>query len=88
MTIAGTGARALTLPAAGARAIDTDLASPWGLVLHEDTLYMSMAGTHQIWTLDVAENLLSVFAGSGREGIQEDGAEAVFLSTALLDCQE
>jgi thiol-disulfide isomerase/thioredoxin len=71
VTIAGTGARALTLPAAGARAIDTDLASPWGLVLHEDTLYMSMAGTHQIWTLDVAENLLSVFAGSGREGIQD-----------------
>ena len=71
VTIAGTGARAQAFPAAAAPVIDTDLASPWGIVLHEGTLYMAMAGTHQIWTLDIAENSVSVFAGSGREGIQD-----------------
>jgi thiol-disulfide isomerase/thioredoxin len=71
VTIAGTGARAQAFPAGSARAIDTDLASPWGLVLLDDTLYIAMAGTHQLWTMDLVLNSVSVFAGSGREGIQD-----------------
>ena len=71
-TIAGTGLRALTLPQDGAPAVETDLASPWGLLLHDGTLYIAMAGTHQIWTIDTEANTVSVFAGSGGEGI-EDG---------------
>ncbi len=70
-TIAGTGLRALTLPQEGAPAVETDLASPWGLLLHEGTLYIAMAGTHQIWTIDTEANTVSVFAGSGGEGIQD-----------------
>jgi DNA-binding beta-propeller fold protein YncE len=71
-TVAGTGQRAFAFPEDGAAAGRTDLASPWGMVLHEGTLYVAMAGTHQIWTIDVERNTVSVFAGSGREGI-EDG---------------
>ena len=70
-TIAGTGVRAYAEPN-GAPATETELASPWGLVLHNGLLYIAMAGTHQIWTIDVADNSISVFAGSGAEGI-EDG---------------
>ena len=70
-TIAGTGVRAYAEPT-GAPATETELASPWGLVLHNGLLYIAMAGTHQIWTIDIAGNSISVFAGSGAEGI-EDG---------------
>ena len=69
-TLAGTGRRAFT-PPSGAPASETDLASPWGLVLHDGTLFVAMAGTHQIWTIDLAENSVSVFAGSGAEGIDD-----------------
>ncbi|MEE8384905.1 MAG: hypothetical protein V3S01_03200, partial [Dehalococcoidia bacterium] len=70
-TIAGTGSRALTLPVAGAPGRVTDLASPWGLVESAGLLYVAMAGTHQIWTVDIALNTVSVFVGTGREGIQD-----------------
>lgn len=70
-TIAGTGNRAYDFPRPGASPTETDLASPWGLVLRADTLYIAMAGTHQIWTMDLAGNTLSVFAGSGSEGIDD-----------------
>jgi thiol-disulfide isomerase/thioredoxin len=70
-TLSGTGNRAYRYPTPGVPAEGTDLASPWGLVLHEATLYIAMAGTHQIWTLDVEENTLAVFAGSGAEGIDD-----------------
>lgn len=71
-TIAGTGTRAYSYPEPGTAAKGTDLASPWGLVLRGDMLYIAMAGTHQIWTMDLMDKTLSVFAGSGAEGI-EDG---------------
>ena len=70
-TIAGTGLRALAMPQEGAPAAETDLASPWGLLLHDGRLYIAMAGTHQIWTIDIEANTISVFAGSGGEGIQD-----------------
>ena len=69
-TIAGTGVRAFAAPS-GLPADVTELASPWGLVLHNGLLYIAMAGTHQIWTLDIADNAISVFAGSGAEGIDD-----------------
>ncbi|MCH8052297.1 MAG: redoxin domain-containing protein [Chloroflexi bacterium] len=70
-TLAGNGARAYVYPLSGSPAKDSELASPWGILLVGDTLYMGMAGTHQIWTMDLAAGTLSVFAGSGREGIDD-----------------
>ena len=70
-TLAGDGTRARAFPVAGSPAKDNELASPWGLLLVADTLYMGMAGTHQIWTMDLAADTLAVFAGSGREGIDD-----------------
>lgn len=49
------------------------LASPWALALKHDQLYIAMAGSHQIWLYDTTTRMLSPFAGSGREGI-DDGA--------------
>ncbi|MCH7483968.1 MAG: redoxin domain-containing protein [Chloroflexi bacterium] len=70
-TLAGNGTRAMAYPVAGSLAKNNELASPWGLLLVGDTLYMGMAGTHQIWTMDLAAGTLTIFAGSGREGIDD-----------------
>ena len=70
-TIAGTGERARSYPAGSADGLSTALASPWGLQLVDGTLYIGMAGTHQLWTMDIAAGSVAVFAGSGREGIDD-----------------
>ena len=49
------------------------LSSPWDLYLEGGSLYVAMAGPHQIWRLDLKSRRLSVFAGSGREE-RRDGA--------------
>jgi hypothetical protein len=46
-----------------------DLRSPWGLAAHGGRLAVSMAGTHQVWTLDPDARELRLLAGSGREDI-------------------
>jgi sugar lactone lactonase YvrE/thiol-disulfide isomerase/thioredoxin len=43
------------------------LSSPWDLAFVGPTLFVAMAGTHQIWTLDPATGRVSAFAGDGRE---------------------
>ena len=65
-TVAGTGRQAREPEVGMARA--TPLNSPWDLQLVGRTLYIAMAGPHQIWKLDLVSHEISVFAGSGREG--------------------
>jgi thiol-disulfide isomerase/thioredoxin len=65
-TVAGTGQQAREYFRQGpARTID--LSSPWDLQLVGRTLYITMAGTHQIWKMDLDRQEVSTFAGSGRE---------------------
>ena len=65
-TIAGTGKQSLEYFKQGpARSIA--LSSPWDLQLVGQTLYIAMAGPHQIWKLDLDKGEVSTFAGSGRE---------------------
>jgi thiol-disulfide isomerase/thioredoxin len=45
------------------------LNSPWDLALVNGTLYIAMAGTHQLWALDVAAGRIGPYAGSGREAL-------------------
>ena len=68
-TVAGTGAQARGFndEAGRASARSTALNSPWDLQLVRRTLYIAMAGPHQIWRLNLARAEISVFAGSGRE---------------------
>ncbi len=48
---------------------ETNLASPWDLWIHEDELYIAMAGTHQIWVMPLDGSLIGAFSGNGREDI-------------------
>ncbi|MDA7977197.1 MAG: redoxin domain-containing protein [Pirellulales bacterium] len=51
----------------------TAIASPWDLVLHDNALYIAMAGPHQIWKMTLDEREIGPYAGNGREDII-DGA--------------
>jgi sugar lactone lactonase YvrE/cytochrome oxidase Cu insertion factor (SCO1/SenC/PrrC family) len=66
VTIAGTGNQA-TWGAGGGRANRVELNSPWDLALDGDNLYIAMAGSHQIWKMDLRTNRVRPYAGSGRE---------------------
>ncbi len=83
-TIAGTGQQSRGSGSVGmARA--TALNSPWDLQLVGRTLYIAMAGPHQIWQLDLTLREVSDFAGSGREA-RVDGQlkEAAFAQPSGL----
>jgi DNA-binding beta-propeller fold protein YncE len=72
-TLAGNGQRAAAAPDISAAAKSTTLASPWGLELIGNTLYIAMAGSHQLWKMDLTGQTISVAVGTGVEGIG-DGA--------------
>jgi thiol-disulfide isomerase/thioredoxin len=71
-TIAGTGEQSHQYGESGP-ALSVALNSPWDLQLVGRTLYIAMAGPHQIWKLDLDKRETSTFAGSGREA-RIDGA--------------
>jgi DNA-binding beta-propeller fold protein YncE len=77
-TLAGNGRQADYPPTGGVgRAVS--LSSPWDVLLKGNTLYIAMAGMHQLWTLDLKTLRAAPYAGTGGEDIQ-DGP----LSRALL----
>lgn len=47
----------------------TALNSPWDLWIHEQKLYIAMAGPHQIWMMPLDESEIGPYAGNGREDI-------------------
>ncbi len=80
-TIAGTGEQLSRFPAENSPGTQTAMASPWDVVAVGNTLYISMAGIHQLWTLDLQGQTVSVFAGTSREGI-EDGQRRIMATLA------
>ena len=71
-TVAGTGEQGHGMPEAGA-ALETAIRSPWDLELVDGWLYIAMAGTHQIWRLELDSGHIEPYAGDGVEAIR-DGA--------------
>jgi hypothetical protein len=62
-----------------------DLNSPWDLVLIADILFVAMAGSHQIWAVDLADGALGLYAGSGAEGCYDgDLDESAFAQPSGL----
>lgn len=83
--IAGTGALGRGMPRTAVPATDVPLRSPWDLAVAGEFLLVAMAGTHQLWALNRAEETIGVMAGSGREAI-DDGpfASATFAQPSGL----
>ena len=67
-TIAGTGQQGHDRRAAGP-GTQIALSSPWDLTHHDGTLYIAMAGTHQLWRLSLADGMVCPHAGTGGENI-------------------
>lgn len=67
-TLAGTGKQARTRPEGG-KLLKTALNSPWDLVHVDGTLFIAMAGPHQIWKHRLGSKTIEVHAGSGREDV-------------------
>ena len=67
-TIAGTGEQGHDRRAQGPGR-QVALSSPWDLTHHDGTLYIAMAGTHQLWRLSLADGAVCPHAGTGGENI-------------------
>lgn len=84
-TIAGTGIQSYErhAPEEGefALAAETGISSPWALELDDasQTLYIAMAGPHQIWAINLANGMMRVAIGNGREAL----LSATFASSEL-----
>ncbi|MFZ4828684.1 MAG: thioredoxin-like domain-containing protein [Phototrophicaceae bacterium] len=69
-TVGGTGIQGRGFPSGTTfPALTTDIRSPWDLEFGDDEnlLYVAMAGTHQLWTLDLVNEVFSFAVGNGRE---------------------
>jgi len=78
-TLAGTGNQGQPGQPPGADLLTTALNSPWSLVHVNGTLYIAMAGPHQIWSHQLGSQQIAAWAGSGREDVINGPlAEAAF----------
>ncbi|HEV3386151.1 MAG TPA: hypothetical protein VG097_15125, partial [Gemmata sp.] len=72
VTIAGTGRQSPWEDhKTGGPALQRSLNSPWDLWLDGQMLYITMAGFHQIWTLNLKSKYVTPFAGEGEENIRD-----------------
>lgn len=78
-TIAGNGKQAEFM-AAGGMGAASPLNSPWDLAFLDGQLYIAMAGTHQIWVMDLETTVFQPYAGSGREGRADGPLDACALA--------
>lgn len=59
----------------GTDALNISLSSPWDVVYHPaGKVIVAMAGTHQIFSFDPRTSAVSVFAGTGLEGLADGAA--------------
>ena len=75
-TLAGTGRQSRVIHPHGGRATEVDLNSPWGLALAYPDLYIAMAGSHQIWALNLVNSQMATLIGTGAEACV-DGSPAI-----------
>ncbi len=68
-TIAGTGEEGMTRT--GGIGTSVALNSPWDVLESDGYLYIAMAGTHQIWRLNLQTREALPFVGNGRENIDD-----------------
>jgi thiol-disulfide isomerase/thioredoxin len=68
--LAGTGEQA-RLRSRGGAIKSTALNSPWALTHVDGTLYIAMAGPHQIWSHKLGSSRIQVFSGTGVEDITD-----------------
>lgn len=78
-TVVGTGEMSYDR-AGGAIGGRQPISSPWDLASEGGTLYIAMAGIHQIWRAEMPAGFARALAGSGRENIVDGPVETAALS--------
>ncbi|MFQ5796009.1 MAG: thioredoxin-like domain-containing protein [Candidatus Bipolaricaulia bacterium] len=89
-TLVGTGFQARMYPPVFGSAPNVALNSPWDLELDGHLLYIAMAGSHQIWVVNLSTGVTLPFVGNGRESTlngPRDRAELAQPSGLALDGQ-
>ncbi len=89
-TVAGTGSIGTDPLGSEERAgLSIALRSPWDLLHHKGSVYVALAGSHQIAVFDPKMGTVRLYAGSGREA-REDGTarEAAFARPSALATDE
>src|SRR5712664_2010025 len=78
-TVAGTGEQGYDR-SGGKTGLKQELNSPWDLAIEGSTLYVAMAGQHQLWRIDLPMGFARAFVGSGRENIVDGPVEGAALA--------
>ena len=78
-TVAGTGKQMRTRGDQKAGA----MSSPWDLALIGETLYVAMAGVHQLWTVDTKTGRSRVHSGTGGEDIRDGPHKEALLAQPM-----
>jgi DNA-binding beta-propeller fold protein YncE len=87
-TVAGTGEQGYDRLSRGSGQ-EVSLSSPWDLALIDQRLWIAMAGTHQLWALDLATGHVGVAAGTGAESIHDGPLqEATFAQPSGLSVRD
>lgn len=77
--IAGTGEQSHNIRPHRGSGLKTALNSPWGLEKVANRLFIAMAGSHQIWEMDLETGIVKTYAGTGSEAcIDGSLTESVF----------
>lgn len=84
-TIAGTGEQSYQLEPDSGFALETALNSPWDLEKIGNQLLIAMAGSHQIWVLNLETKIIKTYAGRGAESnVDGELLEAAFAQPSGL----
>ncbi|MFJ4617710.1 NHL domain-containing thioredoxin family protein [Streptomyces sp. NPDC088812] len=84
-TLAGTGKQWWQGSPTSGPAREVDLSSPWDVALFGGTVWIAMAGVHQLWAYDPAAGTVGVAAGTTNEGLVDGpAAEAWFAQPSGL----
>ncbi|MGB7444699.1 MAG: thioredoxin-like domain-containing protein [Coleofasciculaceae cyanobacterium] len=79
ITIAGTGEQSRQIKPHSGQALETAMNSPWDLEKVDNRLLIAMAGSHQIWEMQLETGIVSNYAGTGAEAcVDGKRDEAVF----------
>jgi hypothetical protein len=64
-TLAGTGEQSHEIAPSSGKGLETQLNSPWDLERVGHRLFIAMAGSHQIWEMQLDTGTIGVYAGIG-----------------------
>ena len=78
-TIAGSGAQGSTRQGRGPGK-EMELSSPWDMSYYQGTLYIAMAGTHQLWSMTLDDGMVGPYAGTGQESLSDGPLDSATLA--------